>query len=65
MTEGEIYIINTLKNRNGSQVDNITTIFVKNIKPVKLLPLTKITNSILRMGIFPHSLKISKINPTF
>ena len=58
-------IINKLKNKNSSGVDEISNKLLKAIGPELSKPLTIIINQCLLTGIFPDLLKIAKVKPLF
>ena len=65
-TENEILkIINKLKNKNSSGVDEISNKLLKTIKHEIKEPLSVIINLSLRTGIYPDSLKIAKVKPLY
>ena len=51
--------------RSSSGVDSISNKLIKYVKDVILEPLTVIINQMLNVGIFPDSLKISKVIPIY
>ena len=58
-------IINKLKNKNSSGVDEISNKLLKSIGTELSKPLTIIINQCLLTGIFPDLLKIAKVKPLF
>ena len=54
-------IINKLKNKNSSGVDEISNKLLKAMKHKIKEPLSVIINQSLRTGIYPDSLKITKV----
>lgn len=58
-------IIETLKPKSSSGVDNISAKIIKACKNELLNPLTLITNKSLVQGTFPNQLKIAKIYPKY
>ena len=58
-------IINKLKNKNSSGVDEISNKLLKAIGTELNKPLTIIINQCLLTGIFPDLLKIAKVKPLF
>ena len=60
-----LMIINKLKNKNSSGVDEISNKLLKSIGTELSKPLTIIINQCLLTGIFPDLLKIAKVNPLF
>ena len=60
-----IDIINKLKPKSSSGVDDLSNKVIKNIQEIIAEPLTIIINQMLNTGIFPDSLKISKVLPLF
>ena len=58
-------IIDSLKPKTSSGVDCISNNLIKYVKDVIKEPLTVIINQILNVGIFPDSLKISKVIPIY
>jgi hypothetical protein len=51
-------IINSLKNKNSSEYDEITTKTIKISKPFIISRIIKICNKMLAQGIYPERLKI-------
>ena len=60
-----IDIINKLKPKSSSGVDDLSNKVIKHIQEIIAEPLTIIINQMLNTGIFPDSLKISKVLPLF
>ena len=58
-------IIDSLKPKTSSGVDCISNKLIKYVKNVIMEPLTVIINQMLKVGIFPDSLKISKVIPIY
>ena len=58
-------IMGDLKPKTSTGVDNISNKLLKFVKNVISEPLSIIINQILKLGIFPDSLKISKIVPLY
>lgn len=58
-------VIDSLKTKNSSGHDNISTRLLKHIKTDLLQPLCFIFNQSISTGIFPDSLKIAKVSPIF
>ena len=58
-------VISNLKNKSSYGYDNISNKLIKLAKGVLIQPLTLISNQILRTGIFPKELKISRVKPLF
>ena len=58
-------VISNLKNKSSYGYDNISNKLIKLAKGVLTQPLTLISNQILRTGIFPKELKISRVKPLF
>jgi hypothetical protein len=56
-------IINSLKSKNTSGYDEISTRLLKLSTPYIVSPLTYICNTILSTGIFPDRLKYAIIKP--
>ena len=64
MTVKEITdIINNLKPKSSSGVDELSNKVIKHIQETIAEPFTIITNQMLNTRLFPDSLKISKIIP--
>ena len=55
--------ISNLKNSNSSSHDEITSKFVKISSPILIPALEKIFNLSISLGVYPSSLKISKVIP--
>ena len=58
-------IIDSLKDKNSSGYDEITTKIIKIIKPFVISPLINIHNKMLAQGIYPEILKFSLIKPIY
>ena len=58
-------IIDSLKDKNSSGYDEISTKIVKISKPFIISPLINICNKILAQGIYPERLKFSLIKPVY
>ena len=58
-------IINSLKDKNSSGYDEISTKIIKIIKPFIICPLINICNKMLAQSICPERLKFSLIKPTY
>ena len=58
-------IIDSLKDRNSSGYDEITTKIIKISKPYIISPLINITNKMLAQSIYPKRLKLSLIKPIY
>ena len=58
-------IINDLKPKTSTGMDSISNKLLKFVKNVISEPLSIIINQMLKSGIFPDSLKISKIVPLY
>ena len=58
-------VISNLKIKSSYGYDNISNKLIKLAKGVLTQPLTLISNQILRTGIFPKELKISRVKPLF
>jgi len=63
--EDIVQIINSLKPKVSSGLDELSNKMLKLIKDVIAPPLTIIINQMLNTGIFPDKLKISKVIPLF
>ena len=61
--EDIVQIINSLKPKVSSGLDELSNKMLKLIKDVIAPPLTIIINQMLNTGIFPDKLKISKVIP--
>ena len=57
--------MNKLKPKSSSGVDDLSNKVIKHILEIIAEPLTSIINQMLNTGIFPDSLKISKVLPLF
>ena len=53
-------IIDSLPNKTSCGFDNMSTIFLKQIAPTILKPLTLLINQVFNTGIFPDRLKLAK-----
>ena len=60
-----ITCIDSLKRKNSSGHDNITSATLKNIKNTICIPLTNIFNKSLETGTVPDLLKLAKIIPIY
>ena len=58
-------IISGSKPKTSTGVDNISNKLLKFVKNVISEPLSMIINQMLKLGIFPDSLKISKVVPLY
>ena len=58
-------IINSLKNKTSSGVDEIPTSVIKFANEFIAIPLTKLINVSFNTGVFPDMLKIAKITPNY
>ena len=58
-------IIHSIKSKDSSDYDEISTRILKVSAPYVLSPLTFIFNKILSSGIFPDRLKYSEVKPLF
>ena len=58
-------IINKLKPKTSSGVDNISTILLKLSKELLIKPIATIINQSLTSGIFPNKLKVAKVLPIY
>ncbi|MDR2878826.1 MAG: hypothetical protein LBV03_02820 [Fusobacteriales bacterium] len=58
-------IIKSLKNKDSSGYDKISTRILKLSAPFILSPLTYICNKILDVGIYPNRLKYAIVKPSF
>ena len=58
-------IIDSLKPKTSSGVDSISNKLIKYVKDAILELLTVMINQMLNVGIFPHSLKFSKVIPIY
>ena len=60
-----INIVNKRKPKSSSGVDDLSNKVIKHIQEIIAEPLTIINNQMLNTGIFPDSLKISKVSQLF
>jgi len=58
-------IINSLKNKNSSGYDEITTKIIKISKSLIMSPIINICNKMLAQDIYPERLKFSLIKPIY
>jgi len=58
-------IIDSLKDKNSSGCDEISTKVIKISKPIIISPLINICNKMLAQGIYPERLKFSSIKPIY
>ena len=58
-------IINSLKNKNSSGYEEITTKIIKLSKPFIISPLINISNKMLSQGVYPERLKFALIKPIY
>jgi hypothetical protein len=58
-------IIDSLKSKNSSRYDEITTKIIKISKPFIISPIINICNKMLAQGIYPERLKFSLIRPIY
>jgi len=58
-------IINSLKNKNSSGYEEITTKIIKISKPFTISPIINIHNKMLAQGVYPERLKFSLIKPVY
>lgn len=58
-------IINHLNNKKSADIYGLTVPLIKSIKNLIVVPITKLINSCIRTGIFPHVLKRALITPIF
>ena len=58
-------LINNLRPKSSSGIDELSNKVVKHIQEIIAAPLTIIINKMLITGLFPESLKISKVIPLF
>ena len=66
ITENKVSsIINKLKNKISYEYDSISNIMLKKAHDPLIRPVTLLINQTLSIGIFPKSLKISRIKPLF
>ena len=63
--ETTLQIINSLKPKSSTGIDQISNKLIKSMKDIIAEPLTMIINQMLNTGIFPDCLKISKVIPLF
>jgi len=64
-TEVTMQIINSLKPKTSSGIDELSNKLIKYIKLIIVDPLTIIINQMLNTGIYPDLLKISKVIPLY
>ena len=57
--------IDNLSNKASCGFDNISTMFLNQIAPTILKPLTLMINQVFNTGIFPERLKLAKVIPVF
>ena len=57
--------IDNLPNKASCGFDNISTIFLEQIAPTIIKPLTLLINQVFNTGIFPERLKLAKVTPVF
>ena len=60
-----IDIINKFQPKSSSGVDDVSYKVIKHIQEIIAEPFTIIINQMLNTGLFPDSLKISKVSPLF
>ena len=66
MTVKEITdIINNIKPKSSSGIDELSNKVIRHIQEIIAEPLKMIINQMLNIGLFPDSLKISKVIPLF
>ena len=66
ITQGDVaQIINSLKLKTSTGIDNISSKLLKRTKDSITIPLTIIINQMITSGIFPDALKIFKIIPLY
>ena len=66
ITNQKVYeILNQLKSKNSSGIDNISTKLVKEIMPFIIDPVVHVFNLSLRSGYIPDSYKCAKVIPIF
>ena len=66
ITENKVLsLINKLKNKISYGYDSISNIMLKKAHDLLIRPVTLLINQTLSTGIFPKSLKISRIKPLF
>ena len=58
-------IIDNLPNKASCGFDNISTLFLKQISPTIITPMTLLINQVFNTGIFPERLKLAKVIPVF
>ena len=58
-------IIDSLKDKNSSGYDEISTEIIKISKPLIISPLININNKTLADGIYPERLKFSSVKPIY
>jgi len=58
-------VIKSLKNKNSSGYDGISTVVIKHSTPFIVSPLTYICYEILKTGIYPDRLKYAIVRPIF
>jgi len=58
-------ITDSLKDKNSSGYDEISTKIIKISKPFIISPLTNKSNKMLPQGIYPERLKFSLIKPIY
>ena len=63
--ETTAHIINRLKNKESSGIDGISNKLLKIAKNQITKPLTLIINQMIKTGIFPDKLKISRVTPIY
>lgn len=56
-------IINIFKNVDSSDVYGITTMLLKKVAPIIVLPLTNVVNGCLRKGNYPEELELARTVP--
>ncbi len=54
-----------MPNKASCGFDNISTIFLKQIAPTIIKPLTLLINHVFNTGIFPERLQLAKVIPVF
>ena len=54
-----------MPNKASCGFDNISTLFLKQISPTIITPLTLLINQVFNTGIFPERLKLAKVIPVF
>ena len=66
MTAADIFeIINSMKPKASSGIDELSNKILKHIQEVIVPPLTIIINQMLNTGLFPEKLKVSKVIPLY